>query len=196
MEAVSQTPLRPEDQHLRILALRHLDCATGLRPLAVRKDGGMRSKRVILHRATYALLALVAVAAFSGCSSVEPEDAWADETGRVSGTVRSDSGNLLPEIEVWLWVELEGDAGELRYQTQTDEYGAFEFEGVEMATQHAYETTYWIGANRTPYRSTSINTDYTSIRSTVTVPKGGTCEWNAVIDSIGDPDDPETYLDN
>ena len=155
----------------------------------------MRSKRVILHRATFALVALVAVAAFSGCSSVEPLDPWA-ETGRVSGTVRSDSGNLLAEIEIWLWVELDDEGGELRYQTETDEYGAYEFEGVEMTTQHSYETTYWIAANRTPHRSVSINTDYTTCRSTITVPKGDTCEWHAVIDYIGDPEDPEAYLEN
>lgn len=155
----------------------------------------MRSKRVILHRATYALLALVAVAAFSGCSSVEPLDPWA-ETGRVSGTVRSDGGDLLSEIEVWLWVEIDGEGGEIRYQTETDQDGAYEFEGVEMSTEHAYETLYWIGANRTPYRSASINTDYTSCRSTVMVEKGEMCEWHAVIDYIGGPDDPESFLDN
>lgn len=100
----------------------------------------MRSKRVILHRAAFALVALAAVAAFSGCSSVEPEDAWSEQTGRVTGTVRLDSGSLLAEIEVWLWVEDGVEGLGAWYQTETDQYGAFEFDGVEMATEQSEET--------------------------------------------------------
>ncbi len=153
----------------------------------------MRSKRVILHRAAFALVALAAVAAFSGCSSVEPAEAWSEQTGRVSGTVRLDSGVLLPEIEVCLWLEYGVEGLESWYQTETDENGAFEFDGVEMASEQSDETEYWIGANRTPARSNSINPDYTSCCSMITVPSNGTCTWHMII-SV-DTGDPEAYLE-
>jgi len=154
----------------------------------------MRSKRVILHRAALALVALVAVAAFSGCSSVEPTDTWSEQTGRVTGTVRLESGSLLAEIEVCLWLEYGAEGLEVWYQTETDEYGAFEFDAVEMATEQSSETDYWVGANRTPVRSNSVNPDYTSYRSTVTVPRNGTCTSHMVLDlEMGDPD---SYLED
>ena len=153
----------------------------------------MRSKRVILHRAAFALVALVAVAAFSGCSSVEPTDAWSEQTGRVTGTVRLESGSLLAEIEVCLWVEYGAEGLEFWYQTETDQDGAFEFDAVEMASEQATETEYWIGANRTPVRSNSVNPDYTSCRSELTVPRDGTCTSHMVIDV--EPGDPEAYVE-
>ena len=154
----------------------------------------MRSKREILHRVMYAVAILAVVAAFSGCSSVEPTDPWSEQTGRVTGTVRSDGEELLSEIEVWLWVE-PGDEGlELWYQTETDEYGAFEFDSVEMMTVQSSETTYWIAANRTAVRSSSINTDYTCCRTEISVPRDGTCTSHMTLDY--DPGDPEAYIDD
>ena len=154
----------------------------------------MRSKRVILHRAVCAVIALVAVVAFSGCSSVEPTDPWSAETGRVTGTVRSDSEDLLSEIEVCLWTEADGEGIELWYQTETDEYGAFEFDSVEMASEESSETTYWIAADRTPVRSSAINTDYTSCSGTISVAANETCTSHMVIDEeLGDP---EAYMED
>lgn len=154
----------------------------------------MRSKRVILHRAVYAVVVLAAVAAFSGCSSVEPTDPWSEATGRVAGTVCSDSEELLSEIEVWLWTEIGNEGLEVWYQAETDANGAFEFDGVEITDDQADETTYWIGANRTPARSNSIDEDYTSCRTTVAVPKDGTCTAHMVIEE--DPGDPEAYMED
>jgi hypothetical protein len=154
----------------------------------------MRSERVILRRAALVLVALTVVAAFSGCSSVEPTDGWSEQTGRVSGTVRSDSGSLLAEIEVCLWVEYGGEGLDVWYETETDQYGAFEFDSVEMATEQSTETDYWIGANRTPVRSSSLNPDYTSCRSAVTVPRNGTCTSDMVIDVASG--DPEAYVED
>ena len=153
----------------------------------------MRSKRVILHRAAFALVALAAVAAFSGCSSVEPAEEWGEQTGRVAGTVRLDSGALLAEIEVCLWLEYGIEGLETWYQTETDEYGAFEFDSVEMAGDQSDETEYWIGANRMPARSNPVNPDYTSCCSTITVPSNGTCTWHMIISL--DQGEPEAYLE-
>ncbi len=153
----------------------------------------MRSKRVILHRAAFALVALAAVAAFSGCSSVEPEEVLGEQTGRVTGTVRLDGGSLLAEIEVCLWMDYGVEGLEAWYQTETDHDGAFEFEGVEMAIEGSDETEYWIGANRTPVRSTPLNPDYTSCCSMITVPRDGTCTWDMTISL--DLGDPEAYVD-
>ena len=154
----------------------------------------MRSERVILRRAALVLVALTVVAAFSGCSSVEPTDTWSEQTGRVSGTVRSDSGSLLAEIEVCLWIEYGGEGLEIWYETVTDQYGAFEFDSVEMATEQSTETDYWIGETRTPVRSNSVNPDYTSCRSAITVPRNGTCTSHMVIDVASG--DPEEYLED
>ncbi|MCK4409390.1 MAG: hypothetical protein KAW67_04865 [Candidatus Eisenbacteria sp.] len=154
----------------------------------------MRSKRVILHRVALAVVALAAVVAFSGCSSVEPTDPWSESTGRVSGTVRSGNDYPLPEIEVYLWTEDGVEGIETWYHTETDQYGAFEFDSVEMTTEESYETTYWIGANRTAARSNSIDPNYTSCRSTVTVPRNGTCTSHMVIDDA--PGDPEDYMED
>ena len=153
----------------------------------------MRSKRVILHGAAFALVALAAVVAFSGCSSVAPEEALSEQTGRVTGTVRLDSGPLLAEIEVCLWLEYGVEGLESWYQTETDEYGAFEFDGVEMASDQSDETEYWIGANRTPVRSSSVNPDYTSCCSMIIVPRDGTCTSDLIISL--DTGDPEAYLE-
>lgn len=156
----------------------------------------MRSKRVILHRAVLVVAVLAMAVAYGGCSSVEPTDAWADETGRVAGTVRSDAGTLLPEIEVWLWAELGVEGREVCYQTETDLHGAYEVDDVEMATRHTYEQSYWIYANRTDDRSTPIDADYWTCTSTVTVPRGGECESHLVIAHVDDePEEPEAYVD-
>ena len=158
------------------------------------EDGSMRSKSVILHRAVCAVVILAAAVAFSGCSSVAPTDPWSEQTGRVTGTVRSDNDDLLQEIEVWLWVEPGEEGLELWYQTATDEYGAFEFDSVEMVTAESSETTYWIAANRTPGRSDAINTDYTSCRSAISVPRDEVCTSHMVLEA--DPGDPEAYMDD
>ncbi|MFH1690621.1 MAG: hypothetical protein ABIE42_10370 [Candidatus Eisenbacteria bacterium] len=155
----------------------------------------MRSKCVILQRAALMVAVLAMAVAYGGCSSVEPTDAWAEETGRVAGTVRSDAGALLPEIEVWLWTELGVEGREVCYQTETDQDGAYELSGVAMATQHSYQQTYWIGANRTDQRSTPIDSDYWTWYDTVVVPRGATCLSHLVIERVDDgPEDPEAYI--
>ena len=154
----------------------------------------MRSKRVILHRVVCAVAVLAAVAAVSGCSSVEPTDPWSELTGRVTGTVRSDSEELLPGIEVCLWLEPGQEGLELWYQTVTDENGAFEFDDVEMLTEESSETTYWIAANRTAVRSDPIDPDYTACRGSVVVPRDGTCTSHMVLEA--DPGDPEAYMED
>ena len=157
----------------------------------------MRSKRVILRRAALAVVVLAMAVVYSGCSSVEPTDMWTEETGRVAGTVRSDTGTLLRDIEVWMWAELGVEGREVCYQTETDQYGAYELDGVEMATQHSFDETYWIGANRTDDRSTPIDPGYWTCRSTVVVPKGDTCVSHLVIERVEDgPEDPEAYIED
>jgi hypothetical protein len=160
-----------------------------------RREGSMRNHYVMIRRSMMVAAAVLLVA-FAGCSSVEPTDAWSVETGSVTGTVRSDTGQTLPGIEVWMWAELGVDGREVWYSTVTDQSGAYEIDGVEMATAHSYEATYWIGANRNAERSTPINDSYRSSAGTVTVPRGETCEWHAVISWVDDgPTDPENYVD-
>ena len=156
----------------------------------------MRSERAILHRvAALGLTALVAVAGLVGCSSVEPTDSWASDTGTLTGMVRSDSGSTLSEIEVWLWTELGAEGREVCYQTETDVTGRYEFQDVEMAGPHSFEETYWLCANRTPDRSSSIDADFSTCRHRVTVPRAATRTDDIVLQYIGAPDDPDSYID-
>ena len=65
----------------------------------------MRDQHSILRRVLL-VAGVVLVVAVAGCSSVGPTDTWSAETGKVTGTVRSDTQALLPSIEVWMWAEL------------------------------------------------------------------------------------------
>jgi hypothetical protein len=157
----------------------------------------MRDRRVILRSVALVAAAAALTVLVVGCSSVEPTDTWSTQTSKVTGTVRSDSGNPLSEIEVWLWAELSTEGREVWYETVTDQYGAWEIDGVEMATPHSYEASYWVGANRTAERSSPINSNYDSWTGTLTVPRGETVESHLVITWIDDgPDEPENYVDN
>jgi len=136
------------------------------------------------------------VVAFAGCSSVEPTDAWTSEAGRVSGTVRSDTGTLLADIEVWVWAELAPDGREVCYQTETVPGGTYEIDGIEMATEQSVTTAYWIAANRDPDATTPIRSHYGAVSTSIYVSSGETYVWDAVIDFIhDDPDGPETYVE-
>jgi hypothetical protein len=157
----------------------------------------MRSERVILQRAALVVAVLTAVVVFAGCSSVGPKDAWTNETGRVTGTVRSDTGAPLAEIEVWLWAELGTDGREVWYSTETNAEGWYELDGIEMATQHSYSTEYWVGVNRDSERTNPIHEGYGTWYSTITVPADDTYVCDVVIEHIDDgPDDPETYVED
>jgi hypothetical protein len=157
----------------------------------------MRDRCVILRSVVLVAAAVVMTIVVAGCSSVEPTDAWSTETSKVTGTVRSDSGTPLSGIEVWLWAELGTEEREVWYETVTDQYGDWEIDGVEMATPHSYEATYWVGANRTAERTSPINTNYESWTGTLDIPRGDTVESHVVLVWVdGDPEDPETYVED
>ncbi|HYW68479.1 MAG TPA: hypothetical protein VE960_02655 [bacterium] len=156
----------------------------------------MRSKRAILHRAVTVVAVVAAVVAVAGCSSVEPEDAWDSETGRVNGTIRSDTGGVLPDIEIWLWAELAPDGHEVCYQTVTGTDGTYEINGVEMATQQSTSTDYWIAANIAPDATAPIRSNYGAQAMGISVPSDVPYVWDAVLEYIDDePIGPETYIE-
>jgi hypothetical protein len=52
-------------------------------------------------------------------------------------------------------------------------------------------------ANRTPYRSSSIDEGYETFYATVTVERGTECVRDIVIDIADDgPGEPDVYIDN
>ena len=156
----------------------------------------MRSKRAILHRAVM-VVAVVAAVAVAGCSSVEPEAVWDSETGRVSGTIRSDAGTVLPDIEIWLWAELAPDGHEVCYQTVTAAGGDYEIDGVEMATELSTSTEYWIAANISPDGTGPIRSSYGAQAMGISVPSDVPYVWDAILEYIDDePGDPQTYIED
>ena len=157
----------------------------------------MWSKRAILHRAVMVVAVVAAVVAVAGCSSVEPEAVWDSETGRVNGTIRSDTGTVLPDIEIWLWAELAPDGHEACYQTVTGSDGTYEINGVEMATEQSTSTDYWIAANIGPDATAPIRSTYGAQAMGISVPSDAPYVWDAVLEYIDDePIGPETYIED
>ena len=148
-----------------------------------------------VHRVTaFGLVALVAAMAFAGCSSVGPADTWSGDTGSLEGTVRSDAGQTLADIEVWIWTEWDGE--DVWHQTTTDQAGEYEISDVLMPTTHTYSETYSICVNRTPESGTSIDTNYGTYRATIIVRRSEVSTADCVIVFIEDePGEPEVYID-
>jgi hypothetical protein len=158
----------------------------------------MRWNREIVQRVfVLGLIGLLAAVVAGGCSSVDPTDRWSSTTGSVTGTVRSSEGDAVEGVEVWLWTELSPDGQDVSYDTITDQWGSYEFPEVEMATQHSFQQTYWICANRTPERASSTNVHYGTVITTLTVERDSECVADMSIEAIDDnPDDPESYIED
>lgn len=153
------------------------------------REGGVRM--------VLAVLVLAAVVAFGGCSSVEPTDPWAEQTGRLSGTVRSDTGELLEAVDVWLWAEQGAEGNEVTYHAVTDPDGYYYFGEVEIPTEHAFEADYWLCVNRMPYRTNPIDEDYECLMREVSVPRDDERVVDIVLEYVGDTSgDPDSYIDD
>jgi len=154
----------------------------------------MESKRVRFARVALGLMAIVAVVAVAGCSSTGTTGVeTGDTTNRVSGTVRSDAGQPLEDITIWLGAK-HGEGPDVTYQIVTDQYGHYEFEDIAMESGTVSESTYTLYGNRTPSRTISVNIDYSTWQSTVNVPRSG--EITADIELLYNGYDPEAYIDN
>ena len=148
----------------------------------------MVSRRVFV----LGLVAIVAAAAFVGCSSTSTSPTSPDvETNRVSGTVRSDTDEPLAGITIWLV----GDEVESTYQTTTDQYGSYLIQDVDMRSEESTQTSYVCYVNRTPTRTDAVNVDYAAWHQTVTVYATGTSTWDWELEYVGDSN-PDSYVDD
>jgi hypothetical protein len=154
----------------------------------------MVNRRTLASRVALLLVAAVAMVAFSGCSSSSPSAPANVEAGRVTGTVRSDNGEPIAEISIWLNAPGEADETDTTYQTTTDENGEYDLPNVEMTAGHSSECTYEFYANRTPSRTDPIDGDYTSWVASVAVPSGDAVVMDVELDYVGS--DHDSYQDD
>jgi hypothetical protein len=140
------------------------------------------------------ILGVAAVLLISGCSSVEPGDGWTEQTGTVSGTIRSDEGTPLADIEVWLWAELDTDGTEVQYNATSDASGYYTFTDVEIGTGTAMTQDYHMCANRTPERTVSRDTRYGTWQTSVTVTRDAECTRDIVLET--QDQSPSDYIEN
>lgn len=151
----------------------------------------MLNKRRVLQLTVAAVL----VISVAGCSTLGSDDPWTGNTGTVTGTVTSDTGTAVPDVEVCLWSETSNDTREVQYDVQTCEQGTFSFTDVDLGTVHSFAKTYELYVNCTKSCSTPINGDYATWSSTITVGADETCTVDVVLATCPDePGDPDQYV--
>jgi hypothetical protein len=160
------------------------------------EDGIMRSTRSLLHRIAIAgVIAAVAGMALGGCGQFGPSETWIGDTGTLGGAVRSAGDQGLAGIDIYLWTELGKDARQVEYWSETDSWGQYRIDGIEMASPHSFAEVYDIYVNRTPGDPTAINSDYTTYWSSVTILDSEPSWADIVIEYVGGPEDPEHYIE-
>ncbi|MBN2564972.1 MAG: carboxypeptidase regulatory-like domain-containing protein [Candidatus Eisenbacteria bacterium] len=135
------------------------------------------------------------VGILAGCSSMGADDSWTGNTGSVTGTVVSDKGTTLPDIEVCLWCESDNESREVEYEVQTCDQGTFSFTDLDLGTVHSFARTYEIYVNCTKSSATAVDSDYRTWTSTITVGADQTCTVDVVLNKVPDvPGDPSQYV--
>ena len=153
----------------------------------------MRKRAVVRRVTAVSVVVLLGVVGLLGCSSVEPNDVWADTTGTLTGRVQSDEGDAVGGIDVWLTDE----SGEYSYTTETDTSGDYSFDAVPMTANHSFTSEYELCVNRDPEDNQRVNQSYGTYRGSVTIERGEVSTYDVVIAYIeDDPGDPHTYIDD
>lgn len=155
----------------------------------------MRSRSRLLHRASLAAAALAVVAVvLAGCSTSSPTGSTTEDWGSLTGTVSSDRGAELSNIEVHLWARI-GEGGTVaQYSATTGPNGAYEVEVIDLSYVTGSSADYELYVNRTKGSVLPIDTEYGTYAATVTVEKGTVATANVEIVDAG-PVDPEQYFD-
>jgi hypothetical protein len=154
----------------------------------------MESKCWLSHRRAILAVAVAVVAlSFAGCSSIGPDSSWTANEGTIEGTVVSNVGKELPDIQVRLWGGIDEECNPIEYLTTTDLSGMYEVSSVDLGGSHAYELTYQMYVNRTPSSAAPINEAYGTYVGTVTVCANGT--WHDVTIVEAPPGPPDSYFE-
>jgi hypothetical protein len=155
----------------------------------------MRSRGHLLHRASLgaAVLAVVAIL-LAGCSTSNPTGSSTEDWGSLEGSVSSDRGAWLPNIEVHLWTEIGEERTVVQYDAVTNANGVYEIEEIDLSHVTGNSEDYEIYVNRTKGSALPINEGYGAYASTVTIEKGAVATADIEIVEEG-PIDPEQYFD-
>jgi hypothetical protein len=148
-----------------------------------------------LHRASLAAAALAVVAiVLAGCSTSSPTGSSTEDWGSLEGSVSSDRGATLGNIEVHLWTQIGEERTVIEYDAVTDATGAYEIEDIDLSHVTGSSEDYELYVNRTKGSALPIDENYGSYASTVTIEKGGVATADIEIIEEG-PIDPEQYFD-
>jgi hypothetical protein len=155
----------------------------------------MRSGSRLLHRASLAALVLASGALlFAGCSSSNPAGSTADDWGTLAGSVTSDRGVPLPDIEIHLWAQVGGDRTIVQYEVVTGADGTYEVEEIDLSYSAGNSEDYELYVNRTKGSALPVDVNYGTYATTVTIEKGEVATANIEISEEG-PGEPDSYFD-
>ena len=141
-------------------------------------------------------LIMTAALGISGCSMTGSDAAWIGGSGDLEGTVTSNRGITLTGIEVQLWTSTGTSDSQTEYNSVTDVWGLYLFEGVELETGYTDEQPCTIYINRTQDDETAIDPEYGTYWTTTTVEKNQMKTISMSIMEIEDgPGDPESMFD-
>jgi len=155
----------------------------------------MRSRGRLLHRASLVAASLTVVAALlAGCSSSNPTGSSLEDWGSLEGSVSSDRGAPLGDIQVHMWAQIGEERTVVQYEATTAEDGAYEIEDIDLSHAVGSSQDYELYVNRTKSSALPINEEYGSYATTVTIQKGAVATANIEIVEEG-PIDPEQLFD-
>jgi hypothetical protein len=149
-----------------------------------------------LHRASLgAVVVTVAAVALAGCSSSDsPTESEVVDWGSLVGSVSSDRGGPVADIEVHLWGDVGAGGATGQYDAVTDGEGQYEIEEIDLSWAVSGTETYELYVNRTKNSALPINAVYRGYAATVTIEIGEVTTADVVIIEEG-PIVPEQFLD-
>jgi hypothetical protein len=148
-----------------------------------------------LHRASLVAAAVTFVAVLlAGCSTSTPTGSPSDDWGSLEGSVSSDRGTPVSNIEVHLWAQIGEDRWIAQYETVTGANGWYEIDDIDLSQVIGSSQDYELYVNRTKGSALPINDDYQPYAATVTIEKGAVATADVEIVEEG-PMDPEQYFD-
>jgi len=147
-----------------------------------------------LHRASLgAVLVTVAAVALVGCSSSSnPTESQVVDWGSLVGSVSSDRGAPVADIDVHLWGDVGAGRTAIQYDVVTDGDGMYEIEEIDLS--HADTDVYELYVNRTKSSALPVNETYRGYAATVTIERGEVTTADVVIVEQG-PVGPEQFID-
>ena len=155
----------------------------------------MGSRGRLLHRASLVAGVVTVVAvALTGCSGSNPTGSGVEDWGSLAGSVSSDRGTPLANIEIHLWTQVDAERTIIQYEVLTADNGVYEIEEIDLRHATGSSGDYELYVNRTKSSALPIDEDYGTYATTVIIEKGEVATKDIEIVEEG-PIDPEQYFD-